>query len=175
MMMPVLSRVPTMRHALCFRSSALQICLTLIAAVHLGISLLAENPSGSAVAPSRKEKEEFLTTARIVRQKQLSTGITGTYRVSLTDGRLTHDASVQPIDIAKTVYQTAQGTEFNFRDTYVHNMAAYKLDQLLGLHMIPVTVVRKFKGSNASYTWWIDDLLMMELDRFKRKMEPPDM
>jgi len=162
-----------MRRSFHFRSSGLQICLTLLAAGHLGVSLLAENQRGS-VGPSRKEKEEFLATASIVKSKQLSTGITGTYRVTLTDGRLTHDASVQPIDVAKTTYQTAQGTEFNFRDTYVHNMAAYKLDQLLGLNMIPVTVIRKFKGNNASYTWWIDDFLMMELDRFKRKTDPPD-
>ena len=40
--------------------------------------------------------------------------------------------------------------------------------------MIPVTVVRKFKGNDASYTWWVDDVLMMELDRYKKKMEPPD-
>jgi hypothetical protein len=90
--------------------------------------LLAENPAASS-ALSRTEKEEFLTKAQIVKSKHVSTGITGTYRVTMTDGRLTHDASVQPIDEAKTTYQTAAGTEFNFRDTYVHNMAAYKLDQ----------------------------------------------
>ena len=163
-----------MRRSLHFGSSIVQVYLGLIAAVHLGVAVLAESPTGPA-ALSRKEKEEFLTTASLVKSKQMSTGITGTYRVTLTDGRLTHDASVQPIDVSKTTYQTAQGTEFNFRDTYVHNMAAYKLDQLLGVNMIPVTVVRKFKGDNASYTWWIDDILMMELDRFKKKTEPPDL
>ena len=154
-------------------SSSVRICLALLVALHLSSSCLAENPSASS-GLSRREKEEFLSNAEIAKSKHVSTGITGTYRVTLTDGRLTHDASVQPIDEAKTTYQTAQGTEFNFRDTYVHNMAAYKLDQLLGLNMIPVTVVRKFKGNNASYTWWVDDVLMMEIDRHKRKMEPPD-
>ena len=154
-------------------SSSVRFCLALLVALHLSSSCLAENPSASS-GLSRREKEEFLANAEIVKSKHVSTGITGTYRVTLTDGRLTHDASVQAIDESKTTYQTARGTEFNFRDTYVHNMAAYKLDQLLGLNMIPVTVVRKFKGSNASYTWWVDDVLMMELDRHKRKMEPPD-
>ncbi|HEU0004859.1 MAG TPA: hypothetical protein VFS12_02605 [Terriglobia bacterium] len=161
-----------MLHFLHF-SSSVRACLALLVALHLSSFCLAENPP-VASALSRTEKEEFLAKAQIVKSKQVSTGITGTYRVTLTDGRLTHDASVQPIDEAKTTYQTARGTEFNFRDTYVHNMAAYKLDQLIGLNMIPVTVVRKFKGNNASYTWWVDDFLMMELDRHKRKMEPPD-
>jgi hypothetical protein len=154
-------------------SSPVRVCLILLIALHLSSSGLAEN-SQLSPALSRKEKEEFLANAKIVKSKHVSTGITGTYRVTLSDGRLTHDASVQTIDEAKTTYQTAAGTEFNFRDTYVHNMAAYKLDQLIGLNMIPVTVVRKFKGNNASYTWWVDDVLMMELDRHKRKMEPPD-
>lgn len=163
-----------MRHSLCLSSSVLRVYLTLIAAVHLCGLLLAENPPVSS-ALSRSEKEEFLAKAEIVKSKHVSTGITGTYRVTLTDGRLTHDASVQTIDDAKLTFQTAGGTEFNFRDTYVHNVAAYKLDQLLGLNMIPVTVVRKFKGNNASYTWWVDDVLMMELDRYKKKMAPPNL
>jgi hypothetical protein len=161
-----------MLHFLRF-SSSVRACLALLIALHLSSFCLAENPPVVS-ALSRTEKEEFLAKAQIMKSKHVSTGITGTYRVTLTDGRLTHDASVQPIDEAKTTYQTARGTEFNFRDTYVHNMAAYKLDQLIGLNMIPVTVIRKFKGNNASYTWWVDDVLMMELDRHKRKMEPPD-
>ena len=154
-------------------SSPVRVCLALLVAFHLSSSCLAENPPASS-GLSRTEKEEFLAKAQIVKSRHVSTGITGTYRVTLTDGRLTHDASVQTIDEAKTTFQTARGTEFNFRDTYIHNMAAYKLDQLMGLNMIPVTVVRKFKGNNASYTWWVDDVLMMELDRHKKKMEPPD-
>ena len=155
-------------------SSSVRACLALLVAFHLSSSCLAEHHSASS-GLSRTEKEEFLAKASIVKSKRVSTGITGTYRVTLTDGRLTHDASVQTIDEAKTTYQTARGTEFNFRDTYIHNMAAYKLDQLMGLNMIPVTVVRKFNGRNASYTWWVDDVLMMELDRHNKKMEPPDL
>lgn len=161
-----------MMHFLRF-SYSVRVSLALLVALHLSSSCLAENPTAS-LALSRTEKEEFLANAEIVKSKQVSTGITGTYRVTLTNGRLTHDASVQPIDEAKTTYQTARGTEFNFRDTYLHNLAAYKLDQLLGLNMIPATVMRRFKGNNASYTWWVDDFLMMELDRHKKKMEPPD-
>jgi len=138
------------------RLSSVRVCLALLVSLHLFSSCLAESPSVPS-GLSRTEKEEFLAKADIVKSKHVSTGITGTYRVTLTDGRLTHDASVQTIDEAKTTYQTARGTEFNFPDTYSHNMAAYKLDQLMGLNMIPVTVVRKFNGKNASYTWWVDD------------------
>ena len=162
-----------MSRSLRFSASVTPTGLALLAVLRLSCLCLAETPAVSSVL-SRTEKEEFLEKAKIVKSKQMSTGITGTYRVTLTDGKLTHDASVQPIDESKFSYQTVQGTELNFRDTYVHNMAAYKLDQLLGLNMIPATVVRRFNNRNASYTWWVDDVLMMEIDRHKKKMEPPD-
>jgi hypothetical protein len=62
----------------------------------------------------------------------------------------------------------------NFKDTWKFNLAAYKLDQLLGLNMIPVTVERRYKGASGSFTWWVDDILMDEVDRTKKKIEAPD-
>ncbi len=77
------------------------------------------------------------------------------------------------MDISKTSFQTTRGTELNFRDSYKFNMAAYELDKLLELNMVPVSVERKVGGSMAAVTWWVDDFLMMELDRKKKKMEAP--
>jgi hypothetical protein len=40
----------------------------------------------------------------------------------------------------RMTYQTAMGTELNFRDTWKFNVAGYKLDRLLGMNMVPVSV-----------------------------------
>ena len=40
--------------------------------------------------------------------------------------------------------------------------------------MVPVSVKRRLEGSEGSATWWVDDVLMTGLDRFKKKIEPPD-
>ncbi len=40
--------------------------------------------------------------------------------------------------------------------------------------MVPPSVVRRFKDSNASYTWWIDDVQFDEQDRQAKKIKPPD-
>ena len=64
--------------------------------------------------------------------------------------------------------------EVNFRDSYKYNIAAYRLDRLLNLHMIPVSVKRKIKGKQASVTWWVDDVQMMEEKRYKKKIAPPN-
>ena len=120
------------------------------------------------------EAEKFLLEAKIIRTRGVSTGTTGTRRATLSDGRLTHDASVQTVDIRKMSFQTARGTELNFRDSYRYNIAAYRLDRMLNLRMVPVSVERKVGGNTAAVTWWVDDVQMMELERFKKKIEPPD-
>ncbi|MBV1908908.1 MAG: metallophosphoesterase [Kangiellaceae bacterium] len=49
-------------------------------------------------------------------------------------------------------------------DRFQHEIAAYKLDRLLGLGLVPVTVERKVNGVNGIIQVWIDDLISeMEL------------
>ena len=120
------------------------------------------------------EKEQFLKTARIERSKRLSEGTTGASRATLSDGEFSHDAQIQTVDVYKMVYATSLGTELNFKDTYKANIAAYRLDRLLRLGMIPPSVERKVKGDSAAVTWWIDDFLMTEKERFLGKKGPPN-
>ena len=137
------------------------------------LGLLAQG-TDSQVRLSREQMEEFLRTARIVRIRELSQGITRSQRATLTDGELTHDAQVQAIDVAQSSFTTPQGTELNFRDTYKYNIAGYLLDKILDLRMVPVSVERKVQGKTSAVTWWVDDVLMTETDRNKKKVDPPD-
>ncbi len=123
---------------------------------------------------SDAQKEAFLMTARVVKTKRVSTGVTGTLQATLSDGQYTHDASVQSINVQKATYETPKGTELNFRDCYKYNIAAYRLDRLLNLQMVPVSVERKIKGKTASVTWWVDDVAMMDKKRYQKKIAPPN-
>ena len=131
-------------------------------------------PGPSPARLSEAEKIQFLLNAKVTRTRTASRGITGTLRATLTDGRITHDASIQSIDERKTTFQTSMGTEFNFRDSWKFDVAGYKLDRLLGLNMVPVSVSRKHQGRAGCFTWWVDDVLMLELDRTRKKITPPD-
>ncbi len=128
----------------------------------------------SRVQLTREQQEEFLRTAEIIRIQEIPEGITNPQRATLTDGQFTHDAHIQTIDISRTEFKTLQGTELNFRDTYKHYIAAYLLDKVLDLGMVPVSVERKVKGRTAAVTWWVDDVLMDERERKNRKLESPD-
>jgi hypothetical protein len=122
-----------------------------------------------------EDKEQFLASAKILKMRTLSQGITQSSRATLSDGQLTHDASVQSIDEFKQIYTTALGTEMNFKDTYKGNIAAYRLGKRLGLgSMFPPSVSRKAGRNSAAFTWWVDNVLMTEKERFFKKQDPPD-
>jgi hypothetical protein len=152
--------------------------VALLWTAHTG--LLAQEPAAPAPAPdparglTLAEREEFLKKAKIIRRRGVNKGVTGTVRATLTDGIITHDASIQTINEYRQRFESNRGTEFNFTDSWRYNVAAYRLDRLLDLGMIPPSVERYFEGKKASYTWWVDDVLMDEGARLKGKIDAPD-
>jgi hypothetical protein len=142
--------------------------------VHAG--LIAQTPAPAAAQPqfTLAEQEQFLSKAKVTRTRGVSKGITGTLRATLSDGIVTHDASIQTIDEYKQKFESDRGTEFNFRDTWRYNVAAYRLDRLLELGMIPPSVERAYAGKEGSFTWWVDDVIMDEGARLKQKLSAPD-
>ncbi len=126
-------------------------------------------------ALSLEQKEQFLLKAPITRERASKKGITGTIRATLSDGIITHDASIQTINEQKSRFEGDRGTELNFRDTYLFNIAAYRLGKMLGLGgMIPPSVSRAHAGSSAAWTWWVEDVIMDEGERLKQNTMGPD-
>lgn len=136
----------------------------------------AQAPAATAATPipSDAEIEEFLRKADVTKTKSTAKGVTGSLQATLTDGKTTHFAHIQEIDESKREFQSASGTEFNFRDSWTFNVAGYKIDRLIGLNMVPVSVSRRYRSKPAAFTWWIDDVLMDEGDRLKKKIQPPE-
>ncbi|MBN2564907.1 MAG: hypothetical protein JXB46_04275 [Candidatus Eisenbacteria bacterium] len=130
--------------------------------------------AAGAAELSDEEQEQFLLDAKLEKYRSISTGVTGTKRLTLTNGELTHDAHFQSIDVSKTRFETPLGVEMLFRDCYKFNIAAYRLDRLINLNMIPTSVERRLLGQKGSVTWWVDDVQMMELERQKKNIQPPD-
>jgi hypothetical protein len=134
--------------------------------------------TGSAADEAALTKEQiknFLLTAKIVGSAQSRKGITQPWRLTLSDGTLTHDASFQPIDEHKTNVTMASGrVEMSFVDSYKYNIAAYRLAEMLGLDdMVPVYVERSWHGNSGSLSWWLP-VKMDEADRIKQNIAPPD-
>ena len=75
----------------------------------------------------------FLQNAKVIKEKGTNKGVTHPWRLTLTDGTITHDASFQAIDEhTQPRSSIAASLEFGFVDSYKYNIAAYQLSELLG-------------------------------------------
>src|SRR6266852_3980499 len=123
---------------------------------------------------TKEQIKNFLLTAKVVKSQQSSIGITQPWRLTLTDGTVTHDASFQAVDEHAAMKQLPTSNEVGFVDSYKYNIAAYRLAELLGLDdMLPVYVERKWKGNPGSLSWWLA-VKMDEEERHKQKLTAPD-
>jgi hypothetical protein len=61
----------------------------------------------------------------------------------------------------------------HFRDSYESEVAAYKVNEILGLNNIPPTVYREIEGRSGSVQLWMEKTTK-EVDRRKNNTKPPD-
>ncbi len=134
----------------------------------------AAAPGAAPPAPlvGDAEREAFLLEGEVVKDEPTPRGITLPRRVTLRRGAYEHDAQVQTHDEYRSRFQTGAGTELDFRDTWRNNVAAYRLDRLLGRGFVPVAVVREYRREPAAWSWWVDDLLMSDRERHDQKVPP---
>jgi hypothetical protein len=138
--------------------------------VLIGTALPSYGEQARCVPCERLEMEQLLLHGRVTGMRRLSVGVSGSSRATLRWRERSHDAHVQTID-------TYLGTGARFvdrSDSYRYNVAAYRLDRMLGLDLVPVSVARIVDGEPAAVTWWIEDVQMMELDRRRRGLRPVD-
>ncbi|HUL77425.1 MAG TPA: hypothetical protein VL691_09200 [Vicinamibacteria bacterium] len=121
------------------------------------------------------EAEEFLKTARVVDRTPIGKGVTRPDRLTLTDGSQTHRGIWKTINEHKMGLQHLEGggTEFDFHDSWKSEVAAYELDKLLGLGLVPPTVERRVDGRVGSLQMWVEGV-MTEDDRQKKGLESAD-
>ncbi len=95
-----------------------------------------------------EEVEELLKTAEIVSIEDVGSGVTKPKTVFLKNGDQTLQAAFKPI---------RRGRQGGFWESYQAEIVAYELDKLLGLDMVPPTVVRKVDGDMGSLQLWVAD------------------
>ena len=148
--------------------------LTLLLAAAAPVSG-APQERGADPALQGPEAENFLRTARVVLKEPLGTGITHSERLTLEDGSRKARAIWKTINEHKQGLQKLENgsTEFDFRDSYKAEIAAYELDKLLGLDIVPPTVERRIDGRVGSVQLWVEHA-MTQADRKQKGLEPPD-
>lgn len=104
----------------------------------------------------RTELEEFLKTAEIIRFKDIGEGVTKPYKLDMKRENEEYSGC----------WKNPSGVQKGFLEGWQYEIAAYEMDKLLGLNMIPPTVEREFDGKRGSLQFWItsemNDLKRME-------------
>ena len=148
-----------------------------ISAACVGVSVLAM-PLAPSAAPAAQsapasakvwvghyaEYEDFLRTAEIVRSQTPKEGVTGgTTHVLFKPGGLAAGGAVRNL---------GPGMKEGYFESYKSEIAAYKLDRMLQLDMVPPTVARTYQNQAVSIQLWSENTRMWKQLQ-EQKIAPP--
>mgnify|MGYP003579103309 CR=1 FL=1 len=120
------------------------------------------------------DREALLRGGMVVSVKDIGEGVTKPIQAELSWKGVTHSAQIQRVDRPLPDFFGKDGTVLPARDAWRYNIAAYRLDRLLQLNMVPVSVSRSYKGSPGAFTWWVDDVKGQETQRVQQQWKAPD-
>ena len=136
------------------------------------------NPSPDWGLPLHGEQaEDFLRTAAVLSVRPLkSKAVTRPMKVELSDGTRFFSAVFKTIDEYEPVMRFDNGeVELQFTDSFEYEIAAYELDTMLGLGIVPPAIRRRINRHVGSLSLWVEGA-MTEWERFEVKKEhPPDL
>jgi len=99
------------------------------------------------------EFEEYLRTAKIERIADIPIGVTRPRRAYLASGGLASSFAWKPLK---------PGFQHGYFESYKSEIAAYELDKLLGLNMVPVVVERRIDSDLGAAVLWLDGVRSWE-------------
>jgi hypothetical protein len=124
-----------------------------------------------------QEVEEFLKKGRLIAREPLGAGVTGSLKVTVQRGDAKQFAVLKIVDQKRPGLQpnAAGEMELDFQDSWRTEIAAYELDKLLGLGMVPATIEREspYENKPASLQLWVEASLSEEKRR-QKAIIPPD-
>jgi hypothetical protein len=134
--------------------------LLLTAALALAAPAYARPQESAAVVHDARvwighaaEFEEFLKTAPIERIEDVGMGVTNPERAFFAKGGLAESAVVKHLK---------PGLRMGYWESFKSEIAAYLLDRLLGLDMVPVTVERRVGVDLASVQLWVEGCRLLK-------------
>ncbi len=95
----------------------------------------------------REAQEEFLLTAEIVRAEPIGEGVTRPWKLYLRKGDVE----------GKAAWKDPHGMMGGYLEGWQYEIAAYRLDKLIGLNMVPPAVEREFQGRKGALVLWAEN------------------
>jgi hypothetical protein len=113
---------------------------------------------------SDEAMESFLRNAEVLRIEQMLPGSTYPMALELSSGEGVRRAAYKyrPGDLSETRDSSDEGDGSPAADSYLYEVAAYRIDRQLGLEMVPVAVIRDIHAEGAVIEWISDALPKQE-------------
>jgi len=119
------------------------------------------------------EAERFLREAEPIDRASLPIGVTRSVVLTLRDGNREARAVWKTLDEYRPIQRFDRGVpQIGFRDSWKSEVAAYELDKLLGLQMVPPTVERRMRGDLGSLQLWLEGTITNAERRQERRAAP---
>lgn len=99
--------------------------------------------------------EEYLRTAPIVKMTEVPIGVTKPKRAYFAPGGPVASAAWK---------QLTPGIKQGYMESYKAEIAAYEMDKLLGLHMVPPYVERRIDGNLGALSFWVENVHAWDMD-----------
>ena len=127
-------------------------CLCAVAVLlGLAVPVVAQEAVKKKVLwPEREKLEHFLRKAKITERKKIGKGITNPEKVTLEMDGVVMNAIYKKVD--------------KKHDNWRNEIAAYELDKLLGLGMVPPTVKRSVRGRKGCLQLWVTGTVMNDYE-----------
>jgi hypothetical protein len=93
----------------------------------------------------RPQWEDFLSTAKIIKSERIGEGVSKPRKLLLKKGDIE----------ASAVWKRPRGLSAGISDKWEFEVAAYRLDKLLGLGLVPPTVGRRHRMSMGALQLWV--------------------
>jgi hypothetical protein len=132
--------------------------VAVLATLALGAQVSAQAPAPASVGAKTwvgryAELEEYLRTAPVERIEEVPIGVTRPKRIFFAPGGLASSATFKVLPM---------GRRSGYWEAHRSEVAAYELDRLLGLDMVPVTVERRVGSELASVQMWVEGCRMVK-------------
>jgi hypothetical protein len=128
---------------------------------------LAQKLSGM----SDEALEEFMRNAEIVSVESIDTGVTKPKKVRQSENGVTNDAAFKYEDTHPRIESRSKyiTRKYNDSDRYIYDVAAYKLDRMLGWEMVPTAVLAEIEGDPGALSDWVENAIN-ERDRLEKDL-----
>jgi len=113
-----------------------------------------EHPGSKFWLGRQAEIEEYLVDAEVVRTEKLPVGVTDPLRLFLAPGG----------PAGSVVWCALHGRFRGYWDSWKADVAAYEVDKLLGLGMVPPVVQKRYQGKLGRASMWVPDCSVWKID-----------